>query len=317
MFDPKRKTIGEMSFWHYTRKERLGILVLVAVYLLLLVLPDYLDLFLPVPPVPLPEKAWWNPGPKDSMMASHGEVLEMNRRNGETDSLALTGKRPFDPNTISESEWLSMGLPRQLANRLMHYRGKGGRFRKAADIRRIYGMTDELYRSLAPWVRIHDTVDSAGKKVWGSPQSGSLTPLPRVINNELISIDVNNSDSSDWIALKGIGQVLARRIIRFREKLGGFYAVDQVAETYGLPDSVFNSIKPRLSCAGESLKKVKINSDSLKVLEQHPYIGRTIARQLLRYREQHGPFTGTESLLTIESLDRSWIDKMRPYLDFK
>lgn len=311
-----------MSFWQYTRKERSGILVLVAVYLLLLVLPDYLEFFLPAPPVPLPEKAWWNTIPKDSLMANQGTAQDFSGKDRETDPDTIKGKRslikrPFDPNTIGESEWLSMGLPQQLVNTFMHYRAKGGRFRKPEDIRRIYGMTDELYRSLAPWVHIDDTGSREGKKEQDFHQSVPGLPLSLNRFKNVTTIDVNDADTSDWIALKGIGQVLARRINRFREKLGGFYAVDQVAETYGLPDSVFKSIKPRLICTGESLRKIKINSDSLKVLEQHPYIGRAIARQLLRYREQHGPFDGPGSLLSVESLDRSWLDKIGPYLDFK
>ena len=311
-----------MNFWHYTRKERSGVLVLVAVYLLLLVLPDYLQFFFPVPPVPLTEKAWWHEVPKDSSMAGQGKIRVFNGADMETDSATairtpIFHKRPFDPNTIGEGEWLTLGLPGKLTSTIIHYRAKGGRFRKAEDIRRIYGMTDDLYRSLAPWVRIEDDVDRGDKKTKDFPQSGPEMPPGRNGNADVASIDVNNADTGDWIALKGVGQVLARRIVRFREKLGGFYAVEQVAETYGLPDSVFKIIRPRLTCAGEALKKIKINTDSLYVLERHPYIGRTIARQLLRYREQHGPFDGPESLLSVESLEKGWLDKIRPYLDFR
>jgi DNA uptake protein ComE-like DNA-binding protein len=316
------KKIGEMNFWHYTRKERSGILVLVAVYLLLLVLPDYLQFFFPVPPVPLTEKAWWHDVSKDSSMAGQGKIRAFNGADVETDSATVIQtpifhKRPFDPNTIGEGEWLSMGLPGKLTRTIMHYRAKGGRFRRAEDIRRIYGMTDDLYRLLVPWVSIVGDAETGEKKMKGFPQSGTEMTPGRYVNTGAASIDVNIADTGDWIALKGVGQVLARRIVRFREKLGGFYAVEQVAETYGLPDSVFEIIRPRLTCAGEELKKIKINTDSLYVLERHPYIGRTIARQLLRYREQNGPFDGPESLLSVESLEKGWLDKIRPYLDFR
>lgn len=61
-------------------------------------------------------------------------------------------------------------------------------------------------------------------------------------------VEINRADTSDFIALPGIGRVLAARIVAYRRKLGGFSSVDQLAMVYGLKDSVFRMIAPRLVC---------------------------------------------------------------------
>ena len=68
-------------------------------------------------------------------------------------------------------------------------------------------------------------------------------------------IDVNTADTTAFISLPGIGSKLAARIITFREKLSGFYSVEQIGETYGLPDSTFQKIKQYLKLDNASVKK--------------------------------------------------------------
>ena len=128
-------------------------------------------------------------------------------------------------------------------------------------------------------------------------------------------IGINTATSEDWQSIYGIGSYRAERILKFREHLGGFRSVDQVAETWGLPDSVFQEIRHQLVLDGQ-LRKMNVNSATAEQLAAHPYVDWKAARQILRYRKQHGHFTGDSSLLQVHGIDSAWIQRMWGYLVF-
>lgn len=129
-----------------------------------------------------------------------------------------------------------------------------------------------------------------------------------------IIIFINSADSTAWEALPGIGPTLAARLIRFREKLGGFYSIAQVAETYGLPDSTFQNIQASLRLDSGSLKKLNINQMDEKSLGQHPYIRYKLARLIVQYRSNHGPFSHAEDLYNIPLVNDSIYRKLEKYI---
>jgi DNA uptake protein ComE-like DNA-binding protein len=133
-------------------------------------------------------------------------------------------------------------------------------------------------------------------------------------HTQLKVIDINSADTSAFIELPGIGSKLASRIILFREKLGGFYSVQQIGEVYGLKDSVFRKIVPWLKCDAASIKKLHINVAGKDELKQHPYIRWQIAEALIAYREQHGVFDSLNDLVKINLIDSVVLTKMIPYL---
>lgn len=127
-------------------------------------------------------------------------------------------------------------------------------------------------------------------------------------------IEINTADTTAFIQLPGIGSKLASRIVLFREKLGGFYSVKQIAEVYGLKDSVYRKILPYLRCNAASVKKLHINVVGKDELKQHPYIRWKIAEAVVAYREQHGIFDSFNDLIKINLIDSVVLTKMIPYL---
>jgi DNA uptake protein ComE-like DNA-binding protein len=136
----------------------------------------------------------------------------------------------------------------------------------------------------------------------------------RRFEKKILVIDINTADSLLWEQLPGIGPVLARRIVYFRERLGGFHSIAQVGETYGLADSVFNKIQPLLRLGDVSLRKIDLNETDEKSLADHPYINTKLARVIIRYRNSHGPFSLVEGLKGIALVDDSIYRKLEKYL---
>lgn len=129
------------------------------------------------------------------------------------------------------------------------------------------------------------------------------------------TVDINSADTAAFIALPGIGSKLALRIVTFRDKLGGFYSIDQLSETYGLSDSVFQKIKQYLRFQSNSFKKININTATLDELKQHPYIRYNLARLIVAYRTEHGSFSSAGDLQKMSFMTDSIYHKLKPYLE--
>ncbi len=155
---------------------------------------------------------------------------------------------PFNPNTISTQKWQELGLRDKTILTIQHYLEKGGRFRKPEDLRKIWGLKPAEADLLIPYVQIPTPI-AEGKKetlVWKAvPMQDSVKLKPHK-NWNLAPIDINFADTAAWMKFPGIGEVLAARIVKFRDKMGGFKSVEQVGKTYGIKDSLFQLMKPFL-----------------------------------------------------------------------
>jgi competence protein ComEA len=216
----------------------------------------------------------------------------------------------FDPNTLSVDGWKKLGIREKTANTIQNYISKGGRFYKPEDIGKIWGLHEDEVKRLLPYVRIEEKPASGYNKY---PDRGKSKTFEKPTYT-ITPCDVNTSDTAAFIALPGIGSKLAARIVSFREKLGGFYKIDQLAETYGLPDSTFQKIKSRLVIGNSSVKKLNINTATVDELKTHPYLRYNIANAIVQYRLQHGSFSSVGDLKKIMLVTEEIYNKAAPYL---
>lgn len=212
---------------------------------------------------------------------------------------------PFNPNTLDESGWKKLGLPDRTVRTILNYRSKGGRFRNTADLQKMYGLKQADFERLLPYVQIEAPPPLYNNK---ERQSVKYVKAPPAV------IDINQADTTAFISLPGIGSRLAGRIVNFRSKLGGFYSVDQVGETFGLPDSTFQLIKCRLQCAPLAVQKININTADANTLKQHPYIRWNVANAIVQYRQQHGVFSSREQLQQIVLVTPGLYQKIEQYI---
>ena len=219
----------------------------------------------------------------------------------------------FDPNTTSGSDWKKLGLRDKTILTIEKYLNKGGRFYKPDDLQKIYGLHNEEYERLKPFVRI-ETNTSRGKDEFGLIKSEDETQPAKTYPNRYSSIDINTADTTAFISLPGIGSKLASRIVTFREKLGGFYSIDQLGETYGLPDSTFQKIKQYLKLDNPLVKKININTATVDEMKAHPYIKYGIANPIVAYRNEHGSFSIIEDIRKVMVVTDEIYKKIVPYL---
>ncbi|MEL7378086.1 MAG: helix-hairpin-helix domain-containing protein, partial [Bacteroidota bacterium] len=200
------------------------------------------------------------------------------------------------------------------------YRNSGARFERAEDIGRVYGLNAADIARLTPLISINETnllADAATDQV-STPQSYDNRPSigQSYESNSVLTLDVNSATTEDWQRLRGIGPYWAGRIVKFRDALGGFVAIDQIGDTYGLPDSTFQSIRPQLTLESP-VEPLYINTATEEELKLHPYINARQAGALVAYRNQHGPFKGAEALRDVRLLSDADRARLVPYLNFR
>jgi len=210
----------------------------------------------------------------------------------------------FDPNTATAEEWSKLGVSDKTIAGIKKYLSKGGRFRKPEDIQKIWGIKNDHALKLLAYVKIPPEPERP--KTYLDKKNFSA--------HKILAIDINLSDSLAWESLPGIGSKLAGRIIKFRDKLGGFHSLSQVSETFGLTDSVFQKIKPLLKISESPLKKININEAGLDELKTHPYIRYQLAKVIIEYRKQHQRFQEPADLKKIMIITEEQFIKIKPYI---
>lgn len=216
--------------------------------------------------------------------------------------------QPFDPNTADSAMLVSVGLKPWMAKNLIRYRKAGKVFRKPEDMHNLYGMSDSLYSILEPYIQI-DSVFLAENK---ESKADSVSVQYRVKKDTILNI--NTADTTELQFLRGVGHYSAVQIVRYRQALGGFYALDQLYEIKELSAQRVDSIVPHLFVDASLITPIVVNSATVKQLQRHPYISYRQAEQLydLRRRKVHvhsidelsDIFTGEELL------------RLEPYLNF-
>jgi DNA uptake protein ComE-like DNA-binding protein len=218
----------------------------------------------------------------------------------------------FDPNTISMDSFQLLGFPEWQAKSLMRYRGdRAITFRRPTDLRRVGALDSSLLEDVLELVRIAPSTSTAPA---ASPETYSYQP--KLPPPPPASFDINASDTTAWRSLPGVGAYRAKRIVRFRDALGGFSSIKQLSETRGLPDSTFQAIKQYLA-PGKIYRPLAINRARYEELKNHPYISRNLANSIVKNREKFGRFNGPEDLSRLRLINDKNKPQILPYLSFE
>lgn len=215
----------------------------------------------------------------------------------------------FDPNTIDAATWQTLGLSEKQASVITGYTSKGGRFRTKEDLKKSFVISERFFAKVEPWIRIQSQTPERPPT---DSESGQKQAKDRPWQ---ASVDLNSADTAQLKYLKGIGSVLAQRIVTYRSLLGGFHTTAQLEEVYGLTPEVIRMNQPRLIVAETDITGIKINTASEKSLAAHPYINRKLAYMIVTIRQER-PIASLEDLrkrLPPESIIH---EHLLPYLRF-
>ncbi len=315
------------DFFSVSPKEARGIAGLLIISAMVLLFPVFFKhyLFRRTPKEIAEEKIFL-----DSLVKAIASGKKENSAAGLQGQPPVITLKEFDPNTATQAEMESLGIPRFLARRIATFREKGGAFRKKEDLNRIYDFPPDLYRKIEPYIRIGadylppDT-GPAGKRATGNktaqaysgPARERLQASDQGYAQTIVPFDINKADTILLKRLKGIGSVRAKTILNYRNSLGGFHSQSQYPQIYGL-DSVALSQLKQYALVLTPPRRISVNQVSLEHFLRHPYArsNRKLSEAIIRYREQHGAYRSREDLEKVISVTPGFLDLIVPYMSF-
>lgn len=213
--------------------------------------------------------------------------------------------KSFDPNIAGIDELQSIGLKKEIGLNIVRYRNAGGKFRNPDDVRKIYGMTDSIFNIYREYITIRNTASK-------EPVNEKYSPTP-IEEPQIIFLELNTADTTGLKTLRGIGSVFASRIIRYRERLGGYHSHEQLNEITGMDSLKQSLLKMQTSIDPSAIRRININEADETELRSHPYVTPHVARSLIYYRRAAGKIESLEELTENGVLPQEELEKCMIY----
>lgn len=302
----------------YTKSERTGLLILAGLMVTGITIWQLLYHFGSAPQVHSDSlQQQWEIFQKENITWRDKEDLEEseNEKNGDhshewKEDSELTqipyAPRKFDPNTAPIETMIAAGVPLGSAKRIIRYRNKGGKFYNKEKLKN-FGFSESEYAKVVPYISIHIPNDNNTRESYTSEGKYVRVPEPG-------EVYINSTDEEELMRFRGIGPGFSKRIIAYRNKLGGFHKVEQLKEVYGLPDSTYLHIGDRIIINAEGFRKIDINQASEEELAAHPYIGKFMAANIVRLRKDMQSFRNISDLRQVPLINEEKYRKIVPYI---
>lgn len=250
--------------------------------------------------------------------------------------------RSFDPNSVDSLTLLEYGLGAVQIHSLMAYRRHNGTFDKPLAVSKLYNWSDQDVDKVLPYIKIdekykktyryreqyeqedREEYERARKpyKTKVYDQSGDAKREKEEAEQKyqesnkfktLTKVDVNTADTTLLKRVPGIGKGIANAIIRLREKLGGFYSIEQLEEISFLSPELYEwlTVEPNAE-----IHLININKASFQELNSHHYISYNQARDLINYRRLYGEIKDKEVLIDSNIFTKEEVERLAPYLEY-
>jgi competence protein ComEA len=316
------------DYFAFNRKEQRGLIILLG----LLLLSVLINLFLPrivqekEYDISSFQKEVWtfiaSIDKLDSAKDIKPQKYSDNYSKDEAADLTLFKASPFyfDPNELSEQQWIKMGMNTKIIRNIMRYREKGGTFLNKEGFSRIYGMNDSVFAILEPYIRIKEKEKAPSSSYFNDNDKKNNTKLGNNFTKykpDTLFIELNSADSASLLALHGIGPSYAGRIINYRELLGGFASVEQLMEIRGMDSIRFNQFRGQVTVNAQLVRKIDLNNVTFKELLRHPYFEYYLVKAIFNYKYEIKAYDSVVQLRKLPVMYEELYEKIAPYLDVK
>jgi len=306
------------DFFYFSKGQRTGILVLVALILLALVANYMMPIFFPVTQKDGSAFLLEVEKFKKSLVSCDSiRQAEWQRKSKERQQQYEQNYKPFqkqtkeetyslfnfDPNTVDSATFVRLGLKPFIAANILKYRKASGRFKTKEDFGKVYGILPTKFKELESYIAIAE-----------------ISQIKNEINTTKrtdIIVDLNSADTTLLMQVKGIGRGYAKGIVRFRQQTGGFISVDQLSEIYGMRPENMERIRPFCKVNTDLVQKIKVNIATAERFKSHPYFNFYQAKALYELRRKKGKLKDIAELKELSEFNPETIQKLKPYLSFE
>jgi competence ComEA-like helix-hairpin-helix protein len=280
------------SHFSFNKKERSGIFFLVLLIILLQVTYFFIK---------------WNSPKRNSKFTlntkAQAKIDSLKLRELAKDTVKIYS---FNPNFTTDYKGYTLGMSIQEIDRLRAYRESGKYVNSAADFQTVTKVSDSLLAVISPYFKFPEWTQKLEKRTEVSIPEKKQKPAIR---------DLNIATADDLKQINGIGEKLSKRIVKFRNRLGGFLVNEQLYDVYGLESEVVERALKKFQILNPpKINKININTASADELTSLVYIQYDVAKKIVRYRQKNDAFKSFTELSTIEGFPKEKIERIKLYL---
>ena len=298
------------DYFYFWRGEKNGIIVLLIIIIILFAIP-YIIVILPQDKNE-PDKKFKNEIELFTQSLSQTDEPEYNNRLDQYiieryDSLKLF---PFNPNSTSPENFKKLGLTDKQINTINNYLNKGGKFYLKDDFRKIYGIRQQQYEILKPFILLPDNKQNT----YEYHDNADSKPKNEKQKDSLFVFDPNKATNIEFNKL-GLSEKQISTIRNFQNKGGKFNDKEDFKKIYGISAETFDKLEPYLFIPKEIKQETKpnnliveINAATVDQLVEIKGIGKYTADEIIKYRKKLGGFVNIEQLLEIKSIKKESYD---------
>lgn len=309
------------DLFSFNRRERNGILVL-SMLILCLILVQFAIGLIPIESEEIDNRylnayvaqlqrdsAEWKS--KNQYTKSSFSYAESKSPKVDKESVKKLKPNYFDPNIGTTEDWLSIGLNQGQIRSIKKFLDKGGEFRALEDVSKMYVIDDVQFERISPYMKLPE------KKIEYKDSVSHTNEYKQTkkYKYDSIIVELNQSDTTELIKLRGIGSYYALQIVYYRDRLGGFYSVNQLYEVERMREETVQKILPFVTVDTNLITKIHVNRDKAAVMVKHPYITWNMAIKIQDQRDFGRKYKSVKELVDLGLLSEELYVKLVPYLE--
>ncbi|MGV6860336.1 MAG: helix-hairpin-helix domain-containing protein [Putridiphycobacter sp.] len=289
------------NYFNFTKSQKIGVMTIAVVILIQIVVLNYNK----VKTVPNPLVV----DNTDFLFEENNPKSEKSGKEIEHENAHHTkiSYEKFNPNNYDLEDWVAIGFSEKQAGSILSFKNKINGFKTKNDLKKVYVISDDKFKEMEPFLIFESNSNNEFSNSTEKTSSQSIQEK---------SIELNSATKSDLIAVHGIGEYTAERIIKYKNLLGGFHSKEQLKEVYGMTEDNYQKIIPQVSIDKNNLKLVDVNEGSIPELKKHPYISWKIAEAIVNERMK-GTLENLNFLVEDKNLlSQDELNKLLPYIKF-
>jgi DNA uptake protein ComE-like DNA-binding protein len=223
---------------------------------------------------------------------------------------------PFNPNFISDYKGYKLGMTEPQIDKLHQFRKQNKYVNSNAEFQKLTGVSNEWMKQYAPYFKFPDWVTNKTSKIYQSKYENTYQKFDKK-ESKIVVQDLNTANQVELEKAYMIGEKLALKIISERDKFGSFASMEQLGFIWGIsPEAIADLNKKFQIKSSGNLKKININTSTIKELQQFPYFNYTIAKNIVTFRSLNGDFKSSEDLTNVKQFPLEKLKIIALYLEF-
>nr|WP_238934947.1 helix-hairpin-helix domain-containing protein [Aurantibacter crassamenti] len=224
---------------------------------------------------------------------------------------------PFNPNFITDYKGYTLGMSIEEIDRLHNFRKTNSYVNSKEEFQQVTKISDSLLQTIAPYFKFPEWTQNKKQNSKNYNKSSLKKEVVKVsVTKKHVKLtDLNTATAEDLKLINGIGEKLSARIVKFRDRLGGFVVKEQLSHVYGLESEVVENVFKQFEIKSiPTINKININEASVDDLTQLVYFNYDMARKIINYRDTSGGIVAFNELATIEGFPSEKLVIIQLYL---